>query len=47
MAESRLFLAPRMVGSRFSGHAIPLDVLKELAVLEDMFMEAAKWCYLR
>ena len=39
------FLAPRMVGERFSGHAIPLEVLKDLAVLEEMVIEVAKWHY--
>ncbi|WP_322629953.1 hypothetical protein [Halothiobacillus sp.] len=40
------FLAPRMVGQRFDGHSIPLELLKDLAVLEEMIVEVAKWCYL-
>lgn len=41
------FLCPRMVGPRFDGHAIPLELLKDLAVLEEMIIEIAKWCYLQ
>jgi hypothetical protein len=40
------FMAPRLVGKRFDGHAIPFEVLKNLAVLEDLVIEAAKWKYL-
>ena len=39
-------MAPRLVGKRFDGHAIPFEVLKNLAVLEDLVIEAAKWKYL-
>lgn len=41
------FLSPRLVGKRFEGHAIPLEVLKDLAVLEEMVIEVAKWRYLQ
>ncbi len=41
------FLSPRMVGSRFSNHAIPLELLKDLATLEEMIVEVAKWRYLQ
>lgn len=49
MNQSQLieFLSPRMVGARFDEHAIPLEVLKDLAVLEETIIEIAKWCYLR
>lgn len=40
------FMKPRLVGERFMGHAIPFEVLKNLAVLEDLVIEAAKWMYL-
>lgn len=40
------FLSPRLVGERFQGGAIPLEVLKDLAVLEEMVVEVAKWTYL-
>ncbi|HAT48844.1 MAG: hypothetical protein HQL07_03800 [Nitrospirae bacterium] len=41
------FMQPRMVGERFQGHAIPLEMLKDLAVLEEMIVEVAKWCFLQ
>lgn len=39
-------MKPRLVGERFTEHAIPFEVLKNLAVLEDLVIEAAKWKYL-
>lgn len=39
------FFTPRLVGQRFDHHTIPLELLKELAVLEEMLIEVAKWCY--
>jgi len=41
------FLTPRLVGKRFEDHAIPFEVLKNMAVLEDLVIEAAKWKYLQ
>ncbi|WP_295577723.1 hypothetical protein [uncultured Lamprocystis sp.] len=41
------FLSPRMEGERFDAHAIPLELLKDLAVLEEMVIEVAKWRYLQ
>ena len=41
------FLRPRLTGARFEGHAIPLELLKDLAVLEEMIVEVAKWKYLQ
>lgn len=37
------FLRPRLCGARFEGGTIPLEVLKDLAVLEEMLIEVAKW----
>ena len=37
------FLRPRLCGTRFEGGTIPLEVLKDLAVLEEMLIEVAKW----
>ncbi|MEI6757556.1 MAG: hypothetical protein FDX18_04235 [Chlorobium sp.] len=37
------FIQPRLVGERFAGHAIPLEILKDLAVLEELIIETAKW----
>jgi hypothetical protein len=36
------FLYPRLTGARFDGHAIPLEFLKDLAVLEELIIEVAK-----
>ena len=41
------FLRPRLVGKRFEGHSIPLELLGDLAVLEAMVIEVAKWRYLQ
>lgn len=41
------FLRPRLSGPRFEGHAIPLEFLRDLAVLEEMIVEVAKWRFLR
>jgi hypothetical protein len=41
------FLRPRLCGPRFEGAAIPLEFLKDLAVLEELLIEVAKWRYLK
>ena len=41
------FLRPRLCGARFEGGVIPLEVLKDLAVLEEMLIEVAKWRFLQ
>ena len=40
--STTVFLEPRLVGARFEGGTIPLEVLKDLAVLEEMVVEVAK-----
>jgi hypothetical protein len=40
------FLQPRLTGARFEDHAIPLEFLTDLAVLEEMIVEVAKWRFL-
>jgi hypothetical protein len=47
MRDSAVFLRPRLVGLRFEGHAIPLEFLKDLAGLEEMVLEVAKWKYIQ
>lgn len=42
-----VFLKPRLVGSRFDGHAIPLEVLADFAGLNELLIETAKWAFLR
>ncbi len=39
------FLSPKLVGERFEQHTIPLELLKDLAVLEELVVEVAKHCY--
>src|SRR4051794_1078295 len=41
------FLSPKLVGKRFEAHSIPLELLGDLAVLEEMIIEVAKWRYLQ
>ena len=36
------FLRPRLIGGRFEGHSIPLELLKNLAVLEELIIEVAR-----
>lgn len=40
------FLKPRLVGERFNGHSIPVEVLKDWAAFEGLVVEAARWLYL-
>lgn len=40
------FLKPRLVGSRFEEHSIPVEVLKDWAAFEGLIVEAARWLYL-
>lgn len=46
MAETHEFMRPKLVGPRFDGHEIPLDVLRDLAALQDLVVEVAKWQFL-
>lgn len=40
--NAKPFLRPRLTGARFDGRAIPLELLKDLAVIEEMIVEIAK-----
>jgi hypothetical protein len=40
---SIVFLEPKLVGARFDGHEIPLDVMGDFSVLEEFVKEVAKW----
>ena len=44
---SREFLRPRLRGRRFDDGGIPLDFLSDLAVLQKMVLEVAKWRFLQ
>ena len=41
------FLRPELVGARFEGGAIPLEMLNELPALGEMIVAVAKWRYLQ
>ncbi|MCX7047871.1 MAG: hypothetical protein NTX50_20595 [Candidatus Sumerlaeota bacterium] len=41
------FLLPRLIGPRFEEHAIPLEFLKDFAVLDEMVIEVAKWKFIQ
>jgi len=41
------FLKPRLIGSRFDGAAIPLEVLADFAGLNELLIKTAKWVYLQ
>ncbi len=43
--KRELLFKPRLVGRRFQHHAIPMDILKDLAKLEPFLVEVAKWKY--
>ena len=45
MSYKAEFMTPRLVGKRFEDHAIPFEVLKDLATLEELVLETAKWQY--
>jgi hypothetical protein len=45
--DTEYFLKPRLTGARFEGHAIPLELLKDLSVLQEMVVEVAKWKFLQ
>ncbi len=45
MKENAPFLTPRLVGSRFEDHSIPVDLLRDFVYLEQLLVEAAKWQY--
>ena len=47
MTEVIDFLKPRFVGPRFDGHALPLEILKDLVALDELITETAKWLYLQ
>ena len=41
------FWNPRFVGRRFEDHAMPLEVLRDLAALESLVVDTAKWLYVK
>ena len=43
MSKPVPFLKPQLEGLRFKKHTIPLDILKDLSVFEEMIIQVAKW----
>lgn len=43
----RPLMEPRLVGSRFDDHTIPLELLKDIAVLEEFVIAVAKWKFVQ
>ncbi len=41
------FLQPRLIGDRFTGHAIPLEMLKEISIIQEFILDVAKWQYFK
>lgn len=44
--EDKIFIAPRLTGSRFEDHALPVNILEDFTALEDLIIEIAKGIYL-
>ncbi|WP_370895924.1 hypothetical protein [Chryseobacterium gossypii] len=44
--SEKVFIAPRLVGSRFEDHTLPVNILEDFTALEDLLIEVAKDIYL-
>ncbi|WP_294228930.1 hypothetical protein [uncultured Chryseobacterium sp.] len=44
--SDKVFIAPRLVGSRFEDHTLPVNILEDFTALEDLLIEVAKGIYL-
>lgn len=44
--ESKYFLSPRLTGTRFDGHSVPVEILEDFVALEELILELAKHIYL-
>ena len=40
------FLKPRLIGDRFKGGVIPLEILNDISALREMIIDVAKWRYM-
>jgi len=41
------FLSPKLTGDRFANHSVPLELLRDFSVLQEMLVEVAKWEFLQ
>lgn len=44
--SKKVFIAPRLVGSRFEDHTLPVNILEDFTALEDLLIEVAKGIYI-
>lgn len=44
--ENKIFLAPRLTGSRFEDHSLPVSILEDFTALEELILEIAKGVYI-
>ncbi len=44
--EDKVFIAPKLTGSRFEDHSLPVNILEDFTALEDLLIEVAKGIYL-
>lgn len=44
--SEKVFIAPRLVGSRFEDHTLPVNILEDFTALEDLLIEVAKGIYI-
>lgn len=44
--KDKIFIAPRLIGSRFEDHSLPVNILEDFTALEDLLIEVAKGIYL-
>jgi len=40
------FLKPKFEGTRFDGHRLPLDLLRELVLFEELILDTARWLFM-
>src|SRR5690606_12675642 len=44
--DDKIFIAPRLEGSRFEDHSLPVNILEDFTALEELLIEVAKGIYL-
>lgn len=44
--KEKVFIAPKLIGSRFEDHSLPVNILEDFTALEDLLIEVAKGIYL-
>lgn len=44
--EQKIFIAPKLIGSRFDDHSLPVNILEDFTALEELLIEVAKGIYL-